>query len=786
MKRWWDNDTDAINALKVVDDSDVINGVGVAFLGYHAIAKSLLKPLMGQTLIDVHQVHKVLSEIDLSLVSKALGEATKPVMGEASTKYGELLAEAIHNRATEATERLLSTWTNTGMPWPNAIERAAEVHGVPSERLGKYASVMKAASVAPTVKQDYADRELMAYASHIGKLESTADNTFISKQMKVKFNEEDHPRNPDGKFRDKDATVTQIKEKQEKLDKLNRLNRLNQINAKNKMIQTSIKQKPQTELKQEKLKEFNIKERQISNIKLKQAQLKNKINIPAAGAKPTESDFTDPPGEIRPWVNEVFGVIGREEIDKIRVDMKGEFYAGQLENPLQLVSREYLRDYIALHFGTLYGFEKANMTILRCMEPPVLTNSMENVLGRAHEDINRDTDFAIASNKAKFKIGQVLFVDLGDIKDKNAPEEPTPTVFASNENADYFDFLSKSLQGNQLLNFNEEHPRSEDGRFKDKINEDELKRQQLDKLNRLNRLNNINAQNRAAQMKRLIESNQQAHNKVALAQAKLKENNLNQIKLSNQRIANAQIRNTLLHDNKNPAENIDLADKFALVLGYDVLGYLGDNTKDNLEFLKNAINNPKHQHVVSYAPFFNENLVLNEDEDYFVAVEPAYWKTVEYADNYKAEQGDTGAEYFWIAENGKKIKFAYDYFQDIEQVVKETKPQDLDNNYVWEPEMLTNNYNDSTLDSTVSIKWIGREPSSSIQIILGNEDDFAALQAGYAKLEPVSGVGSLTDLMSKTKYLGKSMTEAEAYDLAATGGEANVGTNPPVYAFTIK
>jgi hypothetical protein len=142
VNRWWANRQDSVAALNVVDDSDVVNGVGVAVLGYHGLAKSLLEPLSRETLVDVHKVRETLAGVDLEPVAKALGEATKPVMGDASKKYGELLAEAIHKRAVDATERMLQTWTNTGMPWPNAIERAAEVHGVPLERLGRYAHVM--------------------------------------------------------------------------------------------------------------------------------------------------------------------------------------------------------------------------------------------------------------------------------------------------------------------------------------------------------------------------------------------------------------------------------------------------------------------------------------------------------------------------------------------------------------------------------------------------------------------------------------------------------------------
>ena len=143
MTRWWSDPERSELVLKSVDDSDVVQGVGTAVLGYHGLAMGVLKPLASQTLVDASVVSEALNTVNLEPIAKALAQATKPIMGNASEHYGELLARAFHDKAVATTERLLVTWTNTGMAWPHAIERASEVHGVPMERLAKYSAVMK-------------------------------------------------------------------------------------------------------------------------------------------------------------------------------------------------------------------------------------------------------------------------------------------------------------------------------------------------------------------------------------------------------------------------------------------------------------------------------------------------------------------------------------------------------------------------------------------------------------------------------------------------------------------
>ena len=167
MSRWWTDPDQARSVLGRVNDSDVVQGVGTAVLGYHGLAVEKLKPLTQRTLVDVAQVSKALGQVDLEPVAKALAEATRPVMGEASGEYGRLLAEDLHEQAVASTERLVSSLSSMGMPFPTAITRAVSVHGVPASRLGPTGNLLKTPAMSPIVLDDVADRALMDYASRV-------------------------------------------------------------------------------------------------------------------------------------------------------------------------------------------------------------------------------------------------------------------------------------------------------------------------------------------------------------------------------------------------------------------------------------------------------------------------------------------------------------------------------------------------------------------------------------------------------------------------------------------
>ena len=200
MTRWWTEEEASRAALARVDDSDVVQGVGTAVLGYHGLAYEQLRPLTVRTLVDIEQVQKALGEVDLEPVAKALAEATRPVMGEAADRYGQVLAEDMHARSITNTSQLISNLASSGLPWPMAIQRAADLHGVPFDRLGSALQTFRAPVLNPMAQMDMADRVLMEYASHRGKRENTVRDISKAKARSQDFEEEEHPRAGDGTF----------------------------------------------------------------------------------------------------------------------------------------------------------------------------------------------------------------------------------------------------------------------------------------------------------------------------------------------------------------------------------------------------------------------------------------------------------------------------------------------------------------------------------------------------------------------------------------------------------
>jgi len=200
VSRWWTEEVASRAALARVDDSDVVQGVGTAVLGYHGLAYEQLRPLAARTLVDIDQVQKALGEVDLEPVAKALAEATRSVMGESADRYGQVLAEDMHERSITNTSQLITNLASSGLPWPQAIQRAADLHGVPIDRLGTALQAMKAPVLNPMAQIDMADRVLMEYASHRGKRENTVRDISKAKARAQEFEEEEHPRAADGKF----------------------------------------------------------------------------------------------------------------------------------------------------------------------------------------------------------------------------------------------------------------------------------------------------------------------------------------------------------------------------------------------------------------------------------------------------------------------------------------------------------------------------------------------------------------------------------------------------------
>jgi len=231
MSRWWADAAESRSMLSLVDDSDVEQGVGTAVLAYHGLAMGVLEPLTRRTLMDVSAVRHALAGVDLEPVAKAMAAATTPIMGDAAPQYGELMARDLHQRATDATERLLLHLTTSGMAWPTAIERVATVHGVPLDRLGKAASQLSHPALPPMVRADIGDRALMDYAMHVGLRENTLED--VSKANQDQFDPNDHPRGARGRFVDApDRLKPQSEFEARQARRQRRLGRIKRQNAK--------------------------------------------------------------------------------------------------------------------------------------------------------------------------------------------------------------------------------------------------------------------------------------------------------------------------------------------------------------------------------------------------------------------------------------------------------------------------------------------------------------------------------------------------------------------------
>jgi hypothetical protein len=155
--RWWDDPEASKRFLDMVDDSDPAQGVATAVLGHHGLCMSVLRPLTTQTLVDPDLIAASLAGVDLSPVVKAF---------DMSVGYGKKKADSLHMRAIIDTMAVCKSLSAV-LPVPLAVERAAEVHGVPIHRLGPYLSTMRTIVVPPVVRADLADRQLMLWARDV-------------------------------------------------------------------------------------------------------------------------------------------------------------------------------------------------------------------------------------------------------------------------------------------------------------------------------------------------------------------------------------------------------------------------------------------------------------------------------------------------------------------------------------------------------------------------------------------------------------------------------------------
>lgn len=228
--RWWSNADGALWALGKVDDSNVAMGVGTSVLGYHGLAYVGLDELANQTLADGRAIMRMMDRIDLDPVRHAMSKAIAPIMGSQADHYADMWVEDLHNSSVESSLNLYGSLITQGMPSPLAVDRLAAVVGVPMDKLGRTYGVLREQRTSPRILADAADRVLMEYASHRGRLEDTQVAVEVGKD--VAFDEGDHPRTADGRFRSKGKQVDPSSERaQRRLRRMKRLVRQQQAVA---------------------------------------------------------------------------------------------------------------------------------------------------------------------------------------------------------------------------------------------------------------------------------------------------------------------------------------------------------------------------------------------------------------------------------------------------------------------------------------------------------------------------------------------------------------------------
>lgn len=755
MSRWWANPDSSEVVLKSVDDSDVVNGVGTALLGYHGLAMGILKPLATQTLVDQKIVREALDGLDLAPIAKALSNATRPIMGDSSDRYGQLLAEDIHKRASEATERLLTTWTATGMAWPNAVERASEVHGVPIERLGRYANVMKSASVSPLVRADYADRALMDYASAVGNRESQTNNELIAKQDR-EFNAEDHPRNPNGQFKNKNAV------NQSKLDKLNKLNALNdsqrlrqvapEQNKDSKNIFAQVASVTNIFARSDKKadqKASNRVSNRISNRVLVKRDLDSFMRF---GGSVDEPMGPGPfPSVLAP--KELYIAFFKEDLKAIR-EGNGFFVAGRLGKPLYAFTREELRDYPELVAPKIQELVEEGVLLRTKYTPIIYTGDDYPNRGGLFEskEIAQNARFRLDETDTvdTFQIGRTDFnIPLTNIQLDNDADFEEQYVSNHDNLSPYEKWtFGKNLTGAELNEFNQENPRDSIGRFAGK-NASQIKLDKLNKLNQVNRLREIGTQERQADTKKLSDVKnvfaQDNNVFAAKEQVKASERISNR---TNNRIAN---RIYPMVQSNNP---LDFNSLFGVLVRPDSPD--GDVTNDyHLSSILTDTKNYPLQQMLGSGDIEDPSVISSLILDF-----------------------DTVNVFEQKAKGPQPIPFDKNAYNSpnnametaLAQIKNKTAQEPIYDGLIYQLEVVPQG------DFYV-VQWVPY-PEDPYEVIFGSLNDFEALENGEATLEKLDDVERLADLLAKRKDENLS----ELYEI----GWQERASNPAVDAYVIK
>lgn len=153
-RRWWSDADVARDLLGRVSSDDGVSGAGAALLGLHAVGAQALSGLASSTAVSVDEVKSALAGVDHSSAADAWQV----------TAGGDL--DEVKAAADAGALEIVDTLTSAGVPWPLALQRAAEGYGLPPGDAAVYATQVAAPVLPPPVVADVADVALGAWASN--------------------------------------------------------------------------------------------------------------------------------------------------------------------------------------------------------------------------------------------------------------------------------------------------------------------------------------------------------------------------------------------------------------------------------------------------------------------------------------------------------------------------------------------------------------------------------------------------------------------------------------------
>ena len=498
MNRWWDDASQSLQVLSVVDDSDKTQGIGTALLGYHGLQASVIRKMSARTLVDVVDVLDAMDGVDLLPVAKSLSVVLK------SDEDAADVVARHHIQAKNGVSMAINALRMNGVPMPHAIERVAEVVGVPRERLGRYIHQMKGV-VAPIVRQDAADRVLMDYVASASG--STGEE--VSKSLQGAFLQEfnaEHPRESTGRFAAKASETPPVNAKQlrreRRMRRAKRQERAQRSIGQQRMAEQNIQQgledllnmsfagqeqaRPQVargvvargevargEVRDEVRSKISSPKKTESAKPMTQQKESLKQHLKWAGAARPKKIIEPRHEPTRFATSADYDYLTTERVGLIAIDKDDlrdlmstgsftgrdlhKFAHGNLNTP------EYVRDNGGDFLSNVT--DKSNVVLLQANDLKVIDGTPGKSEGFA---IPNDIRFTVSppfEDNEDFYQNRASSMDV-TVKTPRGTENTLsfPVISFS----EIMGEIGKNLLGEQLLAFNEEHPRNNDGRFANK------------------------------------------------------------------------------------------------------------------------------------------------------------------------------------------------------------------------------------------------------------------------------------------------------------------------------